>query len=225
VPDSVAAVLLAAGSSQRMAGTDKLWSEVAGQPLVAYSLRTLASLDAVGLLVVVAPAARHQALRDLVPGGVRVEVRCVEGGARRQDSVAAGIAAVPDADWYLVHDAARPLVTSELCERVLAAARLHRAATAGVPITDTVKRVDEVGRVRETLDRGPLRASQTPQAFAGALLRRAHVEVASEVTDDAAMIEALGEPVFLVPGLARNFKVTTQADLDLVRALVGLGRI
>jgi 2-C-methyl-D-erythritol 4-phosphate cytidylyltransferase len=225
VPDSVAAILLAAGSSQRMAGTDKLWAEVAGQPLVSHSLRTLASLDAVGLLVVVAPAARHQALRDLVPEGVRVEVRCVEGGTRRQESVAAGIATVPEADWYLVHDAARPLVTSELCERVLAAAREHRAATAGVPIADTVKRVDEAGHVLETLDRASLRASQTPQAFAGGLLRRAHLEVASEVTDDAAMVEALGEPVFLVPGLARNFKVTTQADLDLVRALVGLGRI
>lgn len=218
--DVVAAILVAAGSSSRMDGVDKLWSEVAGRPLIAYSLLTLADLDAVSIVVAVAPAARHEELRRLFGGIDGCQLRCVEGGTRRQDSVAAGLAAAPEADWYLVHDAARPLVTPETCARVLAGALLHGAAVPAVPIVDTVKRVAEDGRVIETPDRAWLRAVQTPQGFAASLLRRAHAEVTSDVTDDAAQIEALGEPVYVVPGDTRNLKVTTPADLDLVRALV-----
>jgi 2-C-methyl-D-erythritol 4-phosphate cytidylyltransferase len=216
----VAAILVAAGSSRRMDGVDKLWAEVAGQPIVAYSLRTLANLEAVSIVVAVAPVARHEELRRLFAAIAGCELRCVEGGARRQDSVAAGLAAAPEADWYLVHDAARPLVTAEVCARALEGARAHGAAVPAVPVADTVKRVAEDGRVLETPDRASLRAVQTPQGFAGALLRRAHAEVTADVTDDAAQVEALGAPVYVVPGDTRNFKVTTPADLDLVRVLV-----
>jgi 2-C-methyl-D-erythritol 4-phosphate cytidylyltransferase len=220
----VAAILLAAGSSSRMGGVDKLWTEVAGQPLVAYSLLTLANLEAVSIVVAVAPAARHEELRRLFVGFEGCELRCVEGGARRQDSVAAGIAAAPEAGWFLVHDAARPLVTAEVCTRVIEAARAHGAAVPAVPVADTIKRVAEDGRVLETPDRASLRAVQTPQGFAATLLRRAHAEVTSDVTDDAAQVEALGESVYVVPGDTRNFKVTTLADLDVVRALIGMSQ-
>lgn len=218
----VAAILLAAGSSRRMDGVDKLWADVAGQPLVAYSLLTLANLEAVSVAVVVAPASRHEELRRLFAAMAGTELRCVEGGVRRQDSVAAGLAAAPEADWYLVHDAARPLVTAEVCTRVVAGAQAHGAAIPALPVADTIKRVAEDGRVLETLDRASLRAVQTPQGFAAPLLRRAHAEVTADVTDDAAQVEALGEPVYVVPGDTANFKVTTPADLDLVRALVGM---
>ena len=217
--DVVAAILVAGGSSSRMAGTDKLWADIGGRPLIAYSLGTLAGMEAAGILVVVAPVGRHEELRRLAADG-RAELRCVEGGARRQDSVAAGIAAAPEADWYLVHDAARPLVTPEVCQRVLAGAREHGAAVPAVPVADTIKRVDEEGRVLETLGRASLRVVQTPQGFAAALLRRAHAEVTRDVTDDAAQVEALGEPVFVVAGDPRNFKVTTSADLELARAFL-----
>ena len=225
--DSIAVIVLAAGSSARMGGVDKLWAELDGAPLVARSLRTLAALEAVTTLVIVAPAARHEALRALLeptPAEVHAEVICVEGGARRQDSVAAGIAAAPDADWYLVHDAARPLVSAALCARLLDAARGTGAAIPVLPVADTIKRVDEQGRVLDTLDRATLRAVQTPQVFAGALLRRAHAEVRGEVTDDASMVEALGAPVATVPGEPGNLKVTTASDLVVVRALLAAGK-
>ncbi|MEZ4553641.1 MAG: 2-C-methyl-D-erythritol 4-phosphate cytidylyltransferase [Dehalococcoidia bacterium] len=217
-----AAILLAAGSSARMAGIDKLWYEVEGRPLIAYALRTLAELDDVHVVVAVAPRDRHEALRALVADLDGVDLRCVEGGARRQDSVAAGLAAVPEADWVLVHDAARPLVTREVCAAALRAARLHGAAIPAVPLVDTVKRVDVNGRVEETVDRAALRAVQTPQAFAAPLLRRAHAEVAWDVTDDAAQVEALGAPVHAVPGDPRTFKVTTPEDLQMVRTLIAI---
>lgn len=217
-----AAILLAAGSSQRMGGVDKLWYEVEGLPLVGYALRTLAELDEVNVVVAVAPRERHEALRGLVGDVEGVELRCVEGGARRQDSVAAGLGAVPEAEWVIVHDAARPLVTREVCSAVLRAAQAHGAAIPAVPLVDTVKRVDVNGRVLETVDRGVLRAVQTPQAFAAELLRRAHAEVTWDVTDDASQVEALGADVYAVTGDPRTFKVTTPEDLEMVRTLIAI---
>ncbi len=223
--DTLAVIVLAAGSSARMGGVDKLWADLGGAPLVARSLRTLAALDAITTLVIVAPAARHEALRALI-GSTPAEVRCVQGGARRQDSVAAGIATAPDADWYLVHDAARPLVSTALCARLIDAARAggeDGAAIPVLPVADTVKRVDAAGRVLETLDRAALRAVQTPQAFAGPMLRHAHAEIHDDVTDDASMVEELGGPIATVPGEPANLKVTTASDLVIVRALLAAG--
>ena len=221
-----AAILLAAGASTRMGGDgpdgDKLWADLDGRPLIAHALRTLAALDAVDVLVAVAPAARHTMLRTLA-GETGAELRCVEGGERRRDSVAAGLAASPEAAWYLVHDGARPLATAELAGRVLAAAREHRAAVPAIAIADTLKRVDGDWRVLETVDRAPLRAAQTPQAFAGELLRRAHALDGSpgdDATDCAALVEHLGERVQVVEGEPANIKVTAPADLELVRALL-----
>jgi len=227
--DDIAVILLAAGASRRMGGVDKLAADLGGEPLAARSLRALAGLAGVATVVIVAPRARHRALsavaasaaEDRRDSGHALVVRCVEGGARRQDSVAAGIAAAPDAAWYLVHDAARPLVTRALAAAVLAAARASGGgAVPAVPVTDTIKRVDAGGHVVETLDRAPLRAVQTPQAFAGEVLRRAHRAIRDEVTDDAGMVERLGLPVAVVAGDPANIKVTTPADLALVRALL-----
>ena len=121
-------------------------------------------MASVGSVVVVCPEARHEDVcrlaRELGLGGVR----CVPGGARRRDSVAAGLEAVGDAEIVAVHDAARPLVSAQLIEAVIAAARRHGAATAAIPCVDTIKRVDG-GMVVETLPREALVAVQTPQAF------------------------------------------------------------
>ncbi len=222
--EGVVAILLAAGGSRRMGGADKLWADLAGEPLIARPLRTLATMPEVDLLVVVAPAGRHAMLKTLA-GEAAAQLRCVEGGARRQDSVAAAIAAAPEAAWYLVHDGARPLLSAALARATLSAARECGAAVPGAPVTDTLKRVDAGGRVIETLDRGAsragLRAVQTPQAFAGALLRRAHASSHDDATDDAALVERLGEPVQVIDGDPANMKVTTAADLELVRAWQG----
>lgn len=225
--EHVAIVLLAAGSSQRMGGPDKLTADLDGEPLGALAARVLARMRGVRTVVIVAPPARGRELARALAApsadhtGRPVDVRCVDGGARRQDSVAAGIAAAPDADWYLVHDAARPLVTQALAEAVLAGARASGAgAVPALPVSDTIKRVDEAERVLETLERGRLRAVQTPQAFAGAVLRRAHREIHDDVTDDASMVERLGLPVVVVAGDPANLKVTTPGDLELVRALL-----
>lgn len=218
-PERVAVIILAAGSSTRMQGIDKIWADLGGEPLLAHSLRAAAATEGVTDIVVVTGGPRHADVEDL-GASLGIVVRCIEGGARRQDSVACGIAVTPDADWYLVHDGARPLGGARLFAATLEAAHRHGAAIPVVPVVDTVKRVDEDGLVLETLDRSTLRAVQTPQAFAGPLLRRAHLEVQTDATDDASMVEALGEPVIAVPGAPANLKVTTPGDLLLARAFL-----
>ena len=127
-----AAILLAAGSSQRMEGVDKLWAELGGRPVLAWPLERLAAARGIEEIVVVAPAERHAAIAELA-SGLDASVRCVPGGERRRDSVAAGLAALPEVEWVLVHDAARPLASSELAERVLGAAREGMRDGATVP--------------------------------------------------------------------------------------------
>ena len=223
-----AAILLAAGVSRRMGGVDKVWTEVCGRPLLALALQRLAAVDEIEEIVLVAPSARHAAIEELASAlGVAAldatRLRCVEGGEQRRDSVAAGLAALPDARWVLVHDSARPLASSALASRALAAAREAGAAVPGLPVADTIKRVDGEGLVQDTPDRASLRAIQTPQAFDAALLRRAHATVEGDATDDAALVEQLGAPVRVIEGEQQAFKVTTAEDLDRLRALLGGG--
>lgn len=216
------AVLLAAGSSLRMDGIDKPWVDLAGEPLLLRPLRMLAAVEEVDAIVVVAPAAHHAELYRLGTSLGR-QVTCVEGGRERQDSVAAALAAAPEASWYLVHDAARPLASSDLARRLLRDVRARGAVIPGVAVVDTVKRIDASGRVVETHPRHELRAIQTPQAFEGDLLRRAHSapRPPQPATDDALLVELLGVPVYVVDGEPHNIKVTTPDDLERVRASLG----
>jgi 2-C-methyl-D-erythritol 4-phosphate cytidylyltransferase len=221
------AILLAAGSSTRMGGEDKLWADLGGAPLIARALTTLAAIEELDALVVVAPAARHAELYRLGVSAGR-QVVCVEGGARRRDSVRAGMEAAPSAGWYLVHDGARPLVSAALARQLLEAARDTSPAGGAIPglaVVDTVKRVDAAGIVLATLPRGELRTIQTPQVFAGDLLRRAHALDDDDATDDAALVERLGAQVHVIDGETTNIKVTTTRDLLQVRALAALGSL
>ena len=213
-----AAIVLAAGNSTRMEGEDKLWADLCGEPVISRTLASLIELTELNILVIVSPSNRHPELRRLIRQPKKLELRCVEGGDRRQDSVAAGVAAASEADWYLVHDGARPLATVELSAAVLDAARMHGAAIPGVPVTDTLKRVHDDHQIAETVNRTLLRAIQTPQAFSGDLLREAHNKIRDDVTDDAAMVEELGYTVTLVEGETTNLKVTRQTDLLIARS-------
>jgi 2-C-methyl-D-erythritol 4-phosphate cytidylyltransferase len=203
-------------------GEDKLWADAGGRPVFAITLAAVAAAGCFDLVVIAAPSARWPAIRDLATDLQLPPVILLEGGDRRQDTVAAALDRCDGHDWITVHDAARPLAPPELFRAVLDAARDEGAATAGVPCVDTVKQVRN-GRVSATLDRSSLIAAQTPQAFGADLLRRAHLHAVSqgiEAGDDAALVEALGEPVAVVPGDPRNFKVTFPQDLVLLRSLL-----
>ncbi len=219
-------VIVAAGAGQRLgAGRPKALVPLGGRPLVEHALARLAALPWLDPLVVVGPAAQRAELAALLARQPRA-VLLVDGGDRRQDSVLAGVRAVPaDRDCVLVHDAARPFVPIEPLAELAAAARRLGAALLAVPVPDTLKqaRADDPGLCAGTVPRERLRAAQTPQAFRRALLvellERADREGRS-VTDEAALFEAAGLSVGFVEGSARNFKITTAQDLDLAEALL-----
>jgi 2-C-methyl-D-erythritol 4-phosphate cytidylyltransferase len=205
-PAQIWAIVVAGGSGRRF-GQHKQFAMLADQPVAQWSVAACRP-TAAGVVLVVPSGFEHA-------GDCGAE-RVVIGGATRSASVRCGLAAVPDeADVIIVHDAARPLASPTLFDAVATAAAETGAAICALPVSDTIKRVDD-GLVAETLDRRALVAVQTPQAFEAALLRRAHAvgaEATDEATDDATLVERLGVPVRVVPGDPGNFKITTPADL------------
>lgn len=216
-PGRVVGILLAAGSSRRM-GIDKIWAPLGGHPLIAWPILAFASCDSVDALVVVAAAGSISRTEKLLDE-LKVEAHVVEGGPRRRDSVFAGLRGASDAGTVVVHDAARPLVTSELIASAIAASCPSGAAIVAVPSAETIKMVEE-GVVVDTLRRELLWSAQTPQAFRRSLLLDAHRTITDDATDDAALVEALGVPVRVCAGSHANIKVTTQTDLALAAALL-----
>ena len=221
---SAGCVLLAAGRSARMGGGDKLLAPLAGRPVLAHSLTALAACDQIAHVVVVTGPANRAAVAQLARshGGSKVRALAT-GGAQRQDSVAAGLAALPNLELIAVHDGARPLVDAEDFSEGVRIAREVGAAIAGAPVADTIKRVDAAERVIETPPRAQLRAAATPQVFRRKLLERAHRAAAQagvSATDDAALVERLGEPVVVFPSRRRNLKITTADDLLLAESLL-----
>jgi len=219
--DEVGAVVVAAGRSARMGGLDKLFAPLGGRPLLARTLAAFQECAAVRRVVLVLAAenlAQGLALAE-EEGLSKVRTVCL-GGRRRQDSVWEGLEALGPCDWVVVHDGARPLVTPQLIEEGLAAARETGAAVCALPAQDTVKRVDEQGRVLSTLERRRLWLVQTPQVFRCDILREAHERSRRTATDDAALVERLGYRVQVYPGSPRNLKVTTPEDLALAEALL-----
>ncbi|HEV7584865.1 MAG TPA: 2-C-methyl-D-erythritol 4-phosphate cytidylyltransferase [Solirubrobacteraceae bacterium] len=215
------ALILAAGRGERLGGArPKALVELAGRPLLQWSIEALRDVAEIETIVVALPAGAP------APDGVTV----VQGGDVRSASVLRALAAAPSGDPVLVHDAARPLVTPELAESVIAALLADPSADgaiAAAPVTDTVKRVGGEGIVRETLDRGELWAVQTPQVFRRAALERAldvAPEVLAQATDDASLVERSGGRVIVVRAGPENLKVTTPLDLDLAAMLLSRRR-
>ena len=199
---------------------------LAGLPILGHALRGVLSCSAAAEVVVVAPAAHRGEAQDVAAAvcrevGSRADVSVVVGGAERGDSVAAGLACLsPEVEIVLVHDAARCLTPVSVFERVIAAVAAGAVAVVpGTAVVDTVKQVDEHGLVVATPERASLRAVQTPQGFRREVLERAHA-VSSAATDDAGLVERLGERVLVVDGDARALKVTTPADLDAAARLL-----
>lgn len=215
-------VCVAAGRGARFGG-DKLAERVAGRTVLDRSLDALRRARPDDPLVVVLPGSRLEEWRERLAGRSG-DVHLVAGGARRQDSVRAGVEAAADrgAEVVVVHDGARPLVAPDDVRCVLRALGDAAGAVLCSRVHDTVKRVDREGFVLETVPRDTLRLSQTPQVFRVAALARAwrQVDGDGEWTDEAALLESLGMPVRCVLARSPNPKLTTADDLRMIRALV-----
>jgi 2-C-methyl-D-erythritol 4-phosphate cytidylyltransferase len=228
---TTAAIVPAAGRGERLGpGTPKALRPLGGVPMLVHAVRTLARARSVDLVVVAAPEASLAVVRRLLlDHEVGASVQAVAGGATRQESVARALSSLPaEVDVVLVHDAARPLVPPELVDMVARGVRDGAdAVVPGLPVTDTIKRVGPDGSVDATMDRGSLRAIQTPQGFRRSVLEKAHADADPSVldaSDDAGLVEMLGVAVLVVPGDEEGFKVTRPLDLVLAEAVLARRR-
>lgn len=225
LPRDVGVVVVAAGRSERFGGdTPKQFLDLAGAPVLLHALRPFTSHPEVACTVVVLPAADAAAPPDWL-GALRSDtLRLSAGGASRRESVAAGLRALPEAcTVVLVHDGARPFPPRDAIDGGIAAARHGHGAVPALPVADTIKRADDFGRVLCTVPREGLWHAQTPQAFPRLLLERAHHAGATlerPASDDAMLVELAGGTVDLIPGSARNLKITTADDLAIATLMV-----
>ncbi len=211
---------MAAGSSQRMGGVDKVMALLGGKPVLARVIDVFQRCNSIDQIVVVLNEQNLEKGKQLVAEQGWSKVTDVyPGGQWRQDSVVAGLGRLSHCDWVVIHDGARPLLTEDLILGGLEAARETGAAVAAVPVTDTIKVAEGDRIVRQTPPRQNLWAVQTPQVFRINIVTEAYQKATGEVTDDASLVEQLGYRVKLYPGSYQNIKVTTPDDLALAEVL------
>ena len=223
----ITAVIPAAGRGVRM-GTDtpKQFLTLGTIPLLVHALQTFEASPLIAEIILVVPQEDCQhCLTVLVPSyGFKKVTHVVAGGRRRQDSVLNGIQAVnPATNIVVVHDAVRPFVTMTMIRHVVEAAQHHGAAIVAIPMRDTLKHVNVNGVIEETLSRDAVWVAQTPQAFRREVLLRAHQHGEAngvDATDDASLVERVGQSVAIVEGRSDNIKVTRPEDLHMGHAIL-----
>jgi len=225
----IAAILPAAGLGTRMgADTPKQFLELGGEPLVIFTLRRLAACAAITDFILATRAEELSSLEDKVSKArLGRPARVVHGGETRQQSVANALTQVaPDTEIVLVHDAVRPFVTPRQIDRLIAEARGRGAAILGIPAIDTVKEVkraslpEDVALITGTIPRERIVLAQTPQAFKYSILREAFARAKQDditASDEASLVERIGQDVYVVLGSERNLKITRPSDMDLAR--------
>jgi 2-C-methyl-D-erythritol 4-phosphate cytidylyltransferase len=224
MPRDVGVIIVAAGSGSRTGSKElKQFRWVAGKPMLLHSLQTFQARSDVAMVVCVLP---REYVGDPPPWIFQSDsdrLLLSVGGRHRSESVVNGLEDLPaECQIVVIHDAARPLVSSETIGRVIDEARRGNGAVSALPVIDTLKRVDSSGKIVVTVDRFGLWRAQTPQAFPRKMIERAHEEARKAdriATDDAALCEQIGEPVVVVRGSERAAKITEEADFALVEAL------
>jgi len=220
---SVAAIIAASGSGLRLGGDKpKQYQSLGDKPVLAHTLGVFDQLDIINEIYIAAPAAYVTHTWEIAKSNGFSKVKAVvSGGANRAQSIYKALKEIPEhTGIVLIHDGVRPFVSGELIKAVAKAARIHGAAVAGTPLTDTIKEVDEKGQVLSTPDRKRLWRIQTPQGFTYELIAKAYAQgkkdkILDQATDDSMLVERLGTPVHIVEGHPSNIKLTTQEDLLL----------
>ena len=219
------AVILAAGLGKRMqAGHNKQFIEICGQSILTHTLTVFAQIPEIAKIVLVVRAGEEDTCQNMIPEIAENKTVLAIGGKERQDSVHNGIRAITwECEYILIHDGARPLVTEDVIRRTLLAAQNSGAAICAVPVKDTIKQADSDGNVLATIPRESLWAVQTPQVFRADLIRRAYENAYVHNhygTDDASLVEYLGEKIKIVTGDYENIKITTPEDIPTAEQIL-----
>jgi len=227
-PGKTSAIIAAAGLGLRMqnayppqeAVVGKIFLPLLDKPLISWTVAIFECCFFINdIILVLNKADLQKGSRLRKSEGWRKVRHIIAGGSRRQDSVLSGLKLIKNSEWVVIHDGARPLVTSRLIEEGIREASKSGAAIAAVPVKDTIKVSDSLGKVKETLSRKHLWAAQTPQVFRYDIIMRAY-ERDEDVTDDSSLVEKTGVPVKIYMGSYDNIKVTTQQDMKMAEAIL-----
>ena len=204
----VSAIITAGGTSSRYGNTNKLLEKIKDKEVIRYTIEAFENSNIDEIVI----CANESIIDDL---SKMFKHKIIKGGQTRQESVYNGLKAI-DCDYVLIHDGARPIINSDLINKIIEEVKTKKAITVMTKTTDTIKEVDENGKIIKTIDRNKLYNTQTPQAFEYNLIKSAHEKLKGlNFTDDAGMLEHLGEDVFIVLGSYENIKITTKNDIDI----------
>lgn len=214
------AIITAGGSSKRYGNTNKLLEKVHSKEVIKHTVDAFLAVNEISEIIISANISIIDDLKLIFNS--EDKVRIIEGGATRQQSVFNALNALDDCDYVLIHDGARPMIDVETINKAIVMVQEKKALTVATKTTDTIKQVDENLKIIKTIDRSSLYNTQTPQAFEYNLIKDAHAKLHgksenSGFTDDAGMLEHLGEAVYILEGDYRNIKITTQSDIELAK--------
>ncbi len=208
------AIITAGGTSSRFGNTNKLLEKINNKEIIKYTVEAFIQAD-IEDIVICSNSSIIEILSKMFNQYKNIKI--IEGGKTRQESVFNGLK-VLDSDYVLIHDGARPMITTQIIKNTITSVVEKKAVSVMTKTIDTIKEVDEQGRIIKTIDRSKLYNTQTPQAFEYKLIRQAHETLIDKsFTDDAGMVEFLGKDVYIVEGDYRNIKVTTKSDLTLAK--------
>lgn len=211
------AIITAGGSSYRFGNKNKLLEKIHSKEIIKYTLDAFLDVEEISEIIICANISIIEHLKTIFKEAPKIKI--IEGGKTRQESVYRGLSACGNCDFVLIHDGARPMVTSDIIKKTIFTVRNKKALTVATKTIDTIKQADENFKIIRTIDRSSLFNTQTPQAFEYKLIKKAHEKLAGQdFTDDAGMLEFLGKDVYVLEGDYKNIKVTTQDDINVVKS-------
>jgi len=226
----VSAVIVAAGKGIRMNDTvRKQYLPLAGRPVLSHTLAVFDGCNLISKIFLVVPQKDFDYCRNNILPTLKKDINLVAGGKARQDSVYNGLIAVGKNNGIvIIHDGVRPFANKEMLESCVKGAKKYGACIIGVPAQDTLKKISSLGDIEKTIERNNIWIAQTPQAFQYKIIRKAH-EKAKEKgyagTDDAFLVEQMGNPVKIIKGSKNNIKITTMEDLELAEVMLQDGPV
>lgn len=210
----ISAIITAGGTSSRFGKTNKLLEKINGKEVIKYTVEAF-NLPEINEIIICANKSIIPQLSEIFPNFPKIKI--IEGGITRQASVYNGLQSTI-CDYVLIHDGARPMISTQIIKDTIQAVQARKAVSTMTKTIDTIKEVDEFGKIIKTLDRSKLYNTQTPQAFEFSLIKTVHEKLKSEnFTDDAGMVEFCGYDVYKVEGDYKNIKVTTPADIEIAQ--------
>lgn len=212
-----ALIITAGGTSSRYGNKNKLLEKIDSKTVIEHSIKLFLDFSEISQMII---PANISIIDDLKKIFKDKNITIIEGGKTRQESVAKALEKVKE-DFVIIHDGARPLISEEIIKRVIEGVQKHDAISVMTKTTDTIKEVDETGKIIRTIDRSKLYNTQTPQAFKTTLIKDAHMKLKNKnYTDDCSMLEELGIPVYVIEGSYKNIKITSKSDLDFAKVYI-----